>query len=84
MGKYIIEITEQAKKDLKAHKTAGNKATNNKIKEILLELENTPLTGVGKPERLKYDLKGFWSRRINHKDRIVYTINCFSNWTLFR
>ncbi|MCA6422737.1 MAG: Txe/YoeB family addiction module toxin [Flavobacterium sp.] len=44
----------------------------NNIAKILIELENTPFEGIGKPEALKYELTGFWSRRINQKDRIVY------------
>lgn len=31
-------------------------------------------SGVGKPEKLKYELSGLWSRRINHKDRLIYEI----------
>jgi len=33
-----------------------------------------PETGTGKPERLKFDLSGYWSRRINKKDRLIYFI----------
>ena len=39
------------------------------IKELL---RDNPAEGLGKPERLKHDLSGFWSRRISKKDRIVY------------
>jgi toxin YoeB len=45
-----------------------------KIQKILSELEEHPYTGEGQPEALKYDLTGFWSRRINKKDRIVYKV----------
>ena len=34
-----------------------------------------PTTGTGQPEMLKYELAGKWSRRINQKDRIIYSIN---------
>ncbi|MEZ4916938.1 MAG: Txe/YoeB family addiction module toxin [Chitinophagales bacterium] len=37
-------------------------------------MELHPCEGIGKPELLKYSLKGFWSRRINKKDRIIYKI----------
>ena len=41
--------------------------------KILKEmLRNDPSTGIGKPEQLKHDLSGFWSRRISQKDRIIY------------
>jgi toxin YoeB len=33
-----------------------------------------PYRGIGKPERLKYELSGKWSRRINEEHRIVYTV----------
>lgn len=37
-------------------------------------IEENPFTGIGKPEALKYDLSGFWSRRINREHRIVYKV----------
>jgi toxin YoeB len=37
-------------------------------------LAETPQTGVGQPKKLKNDLSGLWSRRINKKDRLVYEI----------
>jgi len=74
MGKFIIEYTETAVKELKKHKKAGNKATLEKISKIILELENHPYIGIGQPEQLKHSLNGFWSRRINQKDRIVYCV----------
>ncbi|MEQ8241623.1 MAG: Txe/YoeB family addiction module toxin [Cyclobacteriaceae bacterium] len=33
-----------------------------------------PYLGTGKPEALKYDLEGYWSRRINKKDRLIYKV----------
>lgn len=74
MGKYRLVIEQLAEEDLKKHKKIGNKATIRKISKILEELEETPYSGVGQPEMLKYDLKGFWSRRINQKDRIIYVV----------
>lgn len=46
-----------------------------KLSLIFKDLENNPYEGVGKPEALKYELKGFWSRRINLKDRLIYSVN---------
>jgi toxin YoeB len=74
MGKYTIELTDLAKKHLLLHKKAGNAATIKKIESILLELSLHPYSGTGKPEELKYDLKGYWSRRINQKDRLIYSV----------
>jgi toxin YoeB len=74
MGKYSIEIKETAQKEIKLIQKSGDKATIKKIELILLELENHPTTGTGKPELLKHELSGYWSRRLNKKDRIIYQI----------
>jgi toxin YoeB len=74
MGKFRIEINEFAQKDIEKHFKIGNKATLLKIEKILKELSINPFLGTGRPEKLKYDLKGFWSRRLNQKDRIVYRV----------
>lgn len=46
-----------------------------KIKELLKSIRQNPFTGIGKPEPLKYDLKGYWSRRISSEHRLVYKIS---------
>lgn len=74
MGKYFIEIKETAQKEIKLIQKSGDKSTIKKIELILLELENHPTTGTGKPEQLKHELSGYWSRRLNKKDRLVYQI----------
>jgi toxin YoeB len=75
MGKFRIEITELAKKQIAKHLKSGNKASIKKIEKILLELSETPYQGVGKPEALKENLSGFWSRQINEKNRLIYSVN---------
>lgn len=75
MGKFRLEVTDIAKKHLNFHYKSGNKATINKIEKILIELSEHPLEGTGNPEQLKYELKGLWSRRLNLKDRIIYSID---------
>lgn len=74
MGKYFVEFEAIARKDLKSHYKTGNKSTIKKIEKILLELTENPFSGEGHPEELKYDFKGYWSRRINQKDRIIYRV----------
>ena len=74
MGKYIIEISSRARKELQFHYQSGNKAVIRKIEKIFLELSFTPYKGTGNPEPLKYHLSGYWSRRINRKDRIIYRV----------
>ena len=51
-------------KDKKLHK-----ALCKALKEML---RSDPATGLGKPERLKHNLSGLWSRRISQKDRLIY------------
>ncbi|MCD4710305.1 MAG: type II toxin-antitoxin system YoeB family toxin [Bacteroidales bacterium] len=41
---------------------------------MFLELSETHYSGTGNPEALKYYLSGYWSRRINKRDRIVYNV----------
>ena len=45
-----------------------------KINTLIKEIQRTPFEGIGKPESLKHDLAGLWSRRINHEHRLVYQI----------
>ena len=45
-----------------------------KIFELFASIIKTPTEGIGKPEGLKGDLKGYWSRRIDDEHRIVYSI----------
>jgi toxin YoeB len=71
---YHLDFTDKAKEDIAAHKKAGNKTVLNKLLTLLNELSEHPFTGTGKPEPLKHDLKGKWSRRINQEHRLVYEI----------
>jgi len=74
MGKFRIEIEKLAQNDIEKFYKAGNKGNIKKIEKILLELTETPYSGIGQPEQLKHELTGYWSRRINQKDRIVYRV----------
>lgn len=74
MGKFRVEVTKQARSDIEKHLRSGNRTSIKKIEKMLIELAFHPETGTGKPEKLKHDLKGFWSRRINKKDRMIYSI----------
>ena len=46
-----------------------------KINDLIKEIERLPFEGIGKPEPLKFNLKGFWSRRIDYEHRIVYRVD---------
>ena len=45
-----------------------------KINELIKDIQRTPYKGLGKPEALKYDLSGYWSRRIDREHRLVYQV----------
>ncbi len=70
-----IIFLPEALKDLEFWKKSGDKQIQNKIKKLILAIQENPTEGIGKPEQLKHDLSGSWSRRINKEHRIVYEIN---------
>lgn len=45
-----------------------------KINDLIKDIQRTPFGGLGKPEPLKFDLKGYWSRRIDQEHRLVYQV----------
>jgi len=74
MGKYNVDFKETAKIEILKIKKSGDKASIKKLEKIIEELSENPQTGTGNPEQLKHNLAGFWSRRINKKDRLIYEI----------
>ena len=52
-----------------------DKKTLKRINNLIKDTEHSPFEGIGKPEPLKGDLSGFWSRRIDDTNRFVYRIN---------
>lgn len=74
MGKFAIVLDLRAEKELKKHFKAGDKATIKRINQIFDELSVHPITGIGQPEPLKHSLSGYWSRKINSKDRLIYKV----------
>jgi toxin YoeB len=51
-----------------------DKKISNRINALIKEIQHSPLTGMGKPEPLKFGLSGYWSRRIDREHRIVYKV----------
>ena len=51
-----------------------NKQVFNKLKKLLIETAKTPFEGTGKPEALKHDYAGCWSRRITDEHRLIYKV----------
>jgi toxin YoeB len=52
----------------------GDKKTFERLKRLIAETARTPFAGIGKPEPLKRELKGYWSRRISDEHRLVYKV----------
>lgn len=46
----------------------------NKIKKLIDDVLRHPFSGLGKPEPLKYEFSGLWSRRIDQKNRLIYSV----------
>ena len=46
-----------------------------KINDLIKDIQRTPFEGRGKPEPLKYELSGYWSRRIDREHRLVYQVS---------
>jgi toxin YoeB len=69
-----IVFTPKARKDLDFWIKSGNKNVLNKITSIIEDIQIHPFEGIGKPEPLKHNLTGRWSRRINQEHRIIYKV----------
>jgi toxin YoeB len=61
----FADFTAWAEQDRKIHK---------RIVALIMDILRDPHQGIGKPERLKYELQGYWSRRINDEHRLVYRV----------
>ena len=69
-----IILSPQAQEDQKYWKQTGNARIMKRITTLLADIQKHPFTGIGKPEALKGDLRGLWSRRITDEHRLVYSI----------
>jgi toxin YoeB len=69
-----IDISPRAMSDLAKWKKSGNKKVQQKITDLTKSILATPFHGIGKPEPLKHEMTGLWSRRITQADRFVYEI----------
>ena len=69
-----IIYSDEAKKDIEYWKKSGNKTIQKKIQQLINAIDESPFDGIGKPEPLKHNLSGLWSRRINQEHRIVYQL----------
>ena len=67
-------FTDEAKRDLEWWQKSGKVAVLKRIRSLIESMLQSPFEGIGKPEPLKYNLSGKWSRRITEKDRLVYEV----------
>ncbi|MGX7167534.1 Txe/YoeB family addiction module toxin [Facklamia hominis] len=52
----------------------NNPKVYDKLYQLLGAIKESPYQGLGKPEALKFDLSGYWSRRLTRQDRLVYRV----------
>jgi toxin YoeB len=69
-----VDFSAKAKEDLNFWMKSGNKSILNKIYFLIEDIQLHPFEGIGKPEQLKHQLTGKWSRRINKEHRIIYQV----------
>lgn len=67
-------FSENAWQDYLYWQTQDRK-TLKRINLLIRNIEVTPFEGLGKPEPLRYDYAGYWSRRINPTDRLIYRVD---------
>ena len=65
--------TTQAKED-RAYWQRHNKKMLQRIDRLIEDIKTHPHKGIGKPEPLKFEKSGYWSRRINQEHRLVYKV----------
>ncbi len=70
----LVEFTEAAYADYRWWKLNDPKKSQ-RIQSLLTDIHNRPFQGIGKPEPLKFDLQGYWSRRIDKTHRLVYSVH---------
>lgn len=71
--KYLITIEKSAQKHV-AYFEKKDRVIFNKILDLFDEISRHPFDGIGKPEPLKFELAGYWSRRITREHRMVYRV----------
>ncbi|WP_188049371.1 Txe/YoeB family addiction module toxin [Flavobacterium sp. GP15] len=69
-----IVFSKKAQNDILLWNKSGKKKILKKISKLLRDIQRSPYEGIGKPEQLKHNLSGVWSRRIDKEHRLVYEI----------
>lgn len=74
MSNRLLSWTDEAWRDYLYWQTQDKK-TLKRINKLITEVKRSPFEGIGKPEALKENLSGFWSRRIDDTNRLVYAVD---------
>jgi toxin YoeB len=70
----IISFHPQAWEDY-LYWQQNDKAMLRRINHLIRDIQREPFTGIGKPEALKFNFSGYWSRRIDDEHRVVYKVD---------
>ena len=73
-SQYLLSWTDAAWDDYLYWQTQDKK-TLKRINKLINDVRRSPFEGIGKPEPLKENLSGFWSRRIDDTNRLVYAVD---------
>lgn len=74
MSNRLLSWTDEAWNSYVYWQTQEKK-TLKRINKLISDVKRSPFDGIGKPEPLKENLSGFWSRRIDDTNRLVYTVD---------
>ena len=70
----VLSWTKEAWSDY-VYWQGQDKKTLKRINKLIMDAQRSPFEGIGKPEPLKENLSGFWSRRIDDSNRLVYAVD---------
>jgi len=74
MSSRLLSWTDESWNDYLYWQTQDKK-TLKRINKMINDVKRSPFAGIGKPEPLKENLSGFWSRRIDDSNRLVYAVD---------
>jgi toxin YoeB len=74
MTNRLLSWTDEAWNDYLYWQTQDKK-TLKRINKLIIDVKRSPVEGIGKPEPLKENISGFWSRRIDDTNRLVYAVD---------
>ena len=74
MSSRLLSWTDEAWNDY-VYWQSQDKKTLKRINKLINDAKRSPFEGIGKPEPLKENLSGFWSRRIDDTNRLVYAVD---------